>query len=167
MKTDNDTKVKEIEKKITDHKHDEYITTPEFNKLTAENFAARLAQADLVTKTDFDNKLSSLNRKITANKTKHLVVQNELKKLKTFDLSYFRGNSHFEEDGTQNWYVFQRMSMYLKVACANDINYILSWESKELTNIGIDSIKTTNCMFNPYMNTYYNGKIRIKFDGGF
>ena len=41
-KTDYDTKVNEIEKKITDHTHDKYITTPEFNKLTAENFAARL-----------------------------------------------------------------------------------------------------------------------------
>ena len=37
--------------------------------LTKENFAARLARADLVTKTDFDNELSNLNRKITANKT--------------------------------------------------------------------------------------------------
>ena len=64
-KTDYDTKVNEIEKKITDHKHDKYITTLEFNKLTAENFAARLAQVNLITKTDFDAKLSSLNRKIT------------------------------------------------------------------------------------------------------
>ena len=35
-KADYDTKVKEIEKKIPDHKHDEYITTPQFNKLTAK-----------------------------------------------------------------------------------------------------------------------------------
>ena len=34
---------------MTDHKHDKYITTPEFNMLTAENFAARLALANLVT----------------------------------------------------------------------------------------------------------------------
>ena len=63
-KTDYDTKVNEIEKKITDHSHDKYITTPEFNKLMAENFAARLAQANLVPKKDFDNKLSNLNRKL-------------------------------------------------------------------------------------------------------
>ena len=42
------------EKKTTDYKHDKYITTPEFRKLTAENFAARLAQTNLITKTDFD-----------------------------------------------------------------------------------------------------------------
>ena len=34
------------------------MTTPEFNKLTSENFAARLKQANLVTKTEFDNKLT-------------------------------------------------------------------------------------------------------------
>ena len=77
MKTDFDKKISELEKKITDHNHDKYITTPEFNKLTAENFAARLAQANLITKTDFDAKLSSLNKKITSNKTKHLIVENK------------------------------------------------------------------------------------------
>ena len=59
----------------------------------------RLAQANLITKTDFDAKLSNLKRKTTQNKTKHLLVENELHQLKTFDLSYFIGNSHFEEDG--------------------------------------------------------------------
>ena len=39
------TKISELEKKLTDHKHDKYISTQDFNKLTAENFAARLAQA--------------------------------------------------------------------------------------------------------------------------
>ena len=37
-KTDYDTKITEIEKKLTDHNHDKYITTPEFNKFTAEIF---------------------------------------------------------------------------------------------------------------------------------
>ena len=57
------TKISEVENKIPNH--DKYSTTPEFNKLTAENFTARLEQADLVSKTDFDNKLTSFNRKIT------------------------------------------------------------------------------------------------------
>ena len=52
-----------------------------------------------MTKIDSDATLSSLNRKITSNKTKHLLVENELKKLKTFDSSYFIGERHFEEDG--------------------------------------------------------------------
>ena len=70
--TDYNTKMSGLEKKITDHNHDKYITIPEFNKPTAQNFAARLAKAKLITKTDFNAKLSSLNRKITSNKTKHL-----------------------------------------------------------------------------------------------
>ena len=56
-------KITEIEKKITDHNHDRYITTPEFNNLAVGVFDARLKQADSVTKTDFDIKLRSLNQK--------------------------------------------------------------------------------------------------------
>ena len=64
----------EIEKRVNNHNHDKYITTPEFNKLTAENFIARLAQANLMTKTDLDNELMSLKRKINWSKTKYVVV---------------------------------------------------------------------------------------------
>ena len=100
-KTDYDTKVTEIENSLNNHNHDKYIDTHEFNKLAADVFNARLGQTNLVVKTDFDVKLSSLHRKITSNKTKHLLVENELKKLKTFDLSYFIGKNYFEEDDAQ------------------------------------------------------------------
>ena len=73
-KTDYNTKITEIENKLNNHNHDKYIDTPEFNKLAADVFNARLAQVNLITKTDFDAKLSSLNKKITKNKTKHLLV---------------------------------------------------------------------------------------------
>ena len=74
-KTDYDAKILDIENKVNDHDHDKYITTSEFNKLTTENFKARLVQANLVTKIDFDDKLQNLNKKVTSNKTK--VVENE------------------------------------------------------------------------------------------
>ena len=67
-KTYYDTKVTKIENK---HNHDKYIDTPEFNKLAADVFNARLAQANLVTKTDFDDKLSNLNKKIL--KIEHII----------------------------------------------------------------------------------------------
>ena len=35
-KTDYNTKITEIENKLTDRNHDKYITTPAFNKVTAE-----------------------------------------------------------------------------------------------------------------------------------
>ena len=72
-------KISETEKEFTNHDHDKYITTPEFSKLEAENFATRLAQANLVTKADFDTKIKCLNRKINSNKTKHVLAENELK----------------------------------------------------------------------------------------
>ena len=59
-----------------------------------------------VTKTDFDNTVSSLNNKIAASKTKNESIENEIQQLKTHDLSYFNGKSHFEEDGTRNYLVF-------------------------------------------------------------
>ena len=128
----------EIEKKFTDHNHDKYITTSEFNDLTTKNFAARLAQANLVTKTDFNTKIISLNKKIISNKTKHLLVKNELKKLQTFDSSYFRGKNHFEEDGAQNYLVFQPMYRYFKrVAVVGSGNYIYFWKSKGLSDENI------------------------------
>ena len=78
-KTDYNTKISEIEKRVSDHNHDKYITTPEFNNLAAGVFTARLTQANLVTKRDFDTKLQSLDKDINSNKTKHLLVENELK----------------------------------------------------------------------------------------
>ena len=53
----------ETERKIAVHNHDKYITTAEFNKFTSEILAARLAQANLITKTYFHAKLISLNKK--------------------------------------------------------------------------------------------------------
>ena len=163
QKTDYDTKVNKIEKKRTDHNHDKYITTPEFNKPTKENFTATLAQADLVTKTDFDNKLSSLNQIIISNNTKHLVVENELKKLKTFDLSYFNGKNNFEgDDGTQNWLVFQPIPRYFKIT-SNNPSIILSWKSKGLSD---EIIKTTtpNKILNPSLDIV-GTKARVRFSG--
>ena len=101
-----------FEKKVTDY--NQYITIPEINNLTGENLAARLAQENLITKTDFHTKLMSLNLKINSNKTKNLLVENEFKKLQTFDSSYFRGKSHFDEDEAQNYLIFQPIGRYLK-----------------------------------------------------
>ena len=72
-----------------------------------------------------DAKLSSLNTKITSNR-------NELKKLKTFDSSYFRGKSRFDEDGAQNYLVFQSINRYFKLAYNK--KYISSWKYKRLSD---------------------------------
>ena len=140
-KTGYNTKVAEIENKLINHNHDKYIDTQEFNKLAVDVFNARLVQAKSITKTEFDSKLSNLNRKITSNKTKHLLVENELNKLKTFDSSYFIGKSHFDEDGTQNYLVFQSLNKYFKLI--TNTSSILSWQSKGLSNENIDPPTTS------------------------
>ena len=158
-KSDYNTKITDIENKLNYHNHDKYIDTPEFNKLAADVFNAKLAQANLIAKTDFDTKLSSFNRKIIQNKTKHLLVENELNKLKTFDSSYFIGKSHFKEDGTQNYLVVQPINKYFKLN-TNTI-YILSWHSKGLSTETIDP-PTTNLSL---LIDYVGNKIRVKFTG--
>ena len=77
-----------VENKIPNHS--KYITTTEFNNLTAETFTARLKQANVATKgdvanfvekVDFNDQLKDLNKKVTSNKSKHLLIENEFKKL--------------------------------------------------------------------------------------
>ena len=85
-----------------------------------------------MTKADFDAKLLSFDKKITDNKTKHLLVQNELNKLKTFDASYLRGQSHFEEEGVQNYLIFQPIIRYFKMDMIISVtDYVLLWKSKD------------------------------------
>ena len=161
-KTDYKTKINEIEKKVTDHNHDKYIIAPEFNELSAEFFDARLARASLVTKTDFDGKLKSQNQKTNSDKTKHLLVKNEFEKLK-FDSIYFRVKSHFEEDGTQNYLVFQPMYRYFKrVSGVGSGNYIYFWKSKGLSYQNITPATTSDYKFNPQL-IYFGTKTRVEF----
>ena len=94
-------------------------------------------------KTDFDAKLLSLNRKVIVNKTKYLLAKNEFKKIETFDSIYFRGKSHFEEDGTPNYLVFQPRQRYFKIiAGVGNGNHIYYWKSKGLPDERINSIET-------------------------
>ena len=96
-----------------------------------------------MTKTDFDSKLPNLSRK----------------KLKTFDLSSFIGKSHFDEDGTQNYLVFQPLNKYFKLI-TNTLS-ILSWECKGLSTENIDPPTTSLSL----SINYAGNKIRVKFNG--
>ena len=158
-KTGFNTKITEIEKKLTDHNHNKYIDTSKFNTLATNLFNTRIAQANLITKTDFDAKLSSLNRKITQIHSKQLLVENELNKLKTFDSSYFIGKSHFEEDGTQDYLVFPISKYFTMIT---NTNHITSWKSKGLSDESIKPPTTSDNSLVPALNCYGN-KIRVKF----
>ena len=100
--------------------------------------------------------------KITSNKTKHILVENELKKLKTFNLSYFIGKSHFEEDGTQNYLVFQLLNRYFKII--TNAKYISLWQSKRLSDDTIKPPTVSDYKLNPKLN-YFGTKTRLEFRG--
>ena len=51
--------------------------------------------------------------------------QDKVTKLQAFDSSYFRGKSHFEDDGIQNYLVFQPMYRYFKGLSDESIKPIL------------------------------------------
>ena len=114
----------------------------------------------MVTKTDFGAKLSSFNRKIAENKTKPLLVQNELNNLKTFDSSYFIGKSHLEEDGVQNYLVFQPLIRYFKLN--GSTGCISSWKSKGLSAETIEPPSTSIISISPQFS-FYSARMRVEF----
>ena len=152
-KTDYNTKITHIENKFNNHNHDKYVATSEVNTLAANVFNTKLAQANLITKTDFDAKLSSLNRKITANKTKHFLNDN--------DLSYYRSKQYFDEGSAeQNYLVFLPINKYFNLnSVANAADYLLSWQSKGLSNKSIKPPSTTDNGLTPELN-YYGTKTK-------
>ena len=106
-----------------------------------------------------------INRRNTSNKSKHFLVGNEFKKLNTFDLSYFIGKSHFEEDGAQNYLVFQPIYRYFKIiAGVGNGSYIYYWQSKGLSDERINSITASNYSVTPFLD-YYGTKTRVEFSG--
>ena len=155
-KPDYDTKITDIENKLNNHNHDKYIDNSKFNTLAANVFNERLAQANLITKTDFNAKLSSLNRKITANKRRHF--------LNDKDLSYYRGKQYVDEGSDkENYLVFLPINKYFKLNSVVDAaDYILSWQSKGLSDESIKPPATSDNSLNPELN-YYGTKTRIKF----
>ena len=82
-----------------------------------------------------------------------------MNKLKTFDSSYFIGKSHFEEDGTQNYLVFQPLNKYFKLI-TNTLS-ILWWQSKRLSTENIDP---PTASLSPSIN-YVGNKTRVKLTG--
>ena len=92
-----------------------------------------------------------------------MLVENELKKLKTFYSSYFCVKSHFEDDGTQNWLVFQPVHRYFKTASDNP-SIILSWKSKGLSDESIKAPTTSNKFLDPSLD-FVGTKARVKFSG--
>ena len=109
-------------------------------------FDSKLAQANVVTKRNCDAKI--------------LEIEINLKISQTFDLSYIRGKNYYEEDGKQNYLVFQPMIRYFKII--SNTKYILSSKSKGLSDETITPYATSDNSLTPFID-HYGSKIRLKF----
>ena len=85
-----------------------------------------------------------------------------MKKLKTFDSIYYRGKSRFEEDGAQNYLVFQPLNKYFKVIAST--NYISWWKSKGLFDENTTAPTTRDYKLNPKLS-FFGTKTRVDFRG--
>ena len=103
--------------------------------------------------------MSILDSKIAKNKTKKESIENEFKKLKTFDLGYFIGKRRFEEDGAQNYLVFQPVKRYFEI----NGKYISSWKSKGLSDETITPYAVADNSLTPLIDCY-GSKVRVKFN---
>ena len=78
-------------------------------------------------------------------------------------MGYFIEKSHFEEDGAQNYLVFQPVVRYFKVITNSD--YVSSWKSKGSSAETIKPATASDNSLTPTINYYYTSKVRIKFTG--
>ena len=88
--------------------------------------AAKIKQKGLVAKYTAWNK--QVARLATKGELKVEKVKVSYKKVQVFYSSYFRGKSHFEDDATQNYLLFQPMYRYHKKIYGGD--HISSWKSE-------------------------------------
>ena len=79
-------------------------------------------------------------------------------------MSYYRGKQYFDEGcSKQNFLVFLPMGKYLKLnSVVNTADYVLSWQSKGISNESIKSKITSDNSLNPELN-YYGTETRVKF----
>ena len=76
-------------------------------------------------------------------------------------MSYFIGKTHFDEDGLQNYLVFQPIRRYFKI----NGKYISSWKSKGLSYKTIIPYAVSDNGLTPLID-YYVSKVRVKFNKG-
>ena len=94
-----------------------------------------------------------------------MLVENELKKLQKLDAAYFRDKSHFEENGTQNYLVFQPICRYFRrIIGAGNGNYIYFWKFIGLSDEKLNSNTPSNYKITPELR-YYGTKTRAGFNG--
>ena len=132
----------------------EYFTTADYNKFTSQTLDAKIKQKGLVDKSPIAGFLSNaeLDNKVAAlTKAELKAEQDKIIKLQTFDSSYFRSKSHFEDDGTDN---FKKNG---------NTDRISLWKSKGLSEESINPPSASDNSLAPALY-YFCNKTRVKFD---
>ena len=92
------------------------LTTTDYNKFTTGTLDTKIKEKELLNKYNICNIVKSpdLNTKLVtlAIKTELKADQYNIVKRKALDSNYFCSKSHFENDGTQNYLVFQPVFRY-------------------------------------------------------
>ena len=83
-------------------------------------------------------------------------IKLDINKLQAYDLSYFKGKQYFDEgSGKQNYLVILPMRKYFQLNSVVGVtDYVLSWQSKGLTNESIKPSTTSNNSLNPRLSYY-------------
>ena len=70
------------------------------------------------------------------------------------------GKSHFDEDGTQNYLVFQSTFEYFTL----NSSWMTKWKSEGSSNKRLEVVSTSSNTLNPLIN-YYGDKVRLRYTG--
>ena len=155
----------EIEGKISDTGNlasKTALTTVENKIPDTTNLATRTAL------TTAENKIpdrSNIVQKSDCN-TKITNIENNVRHLQAYDLSYFKGKQYFDEGSSKkNYLVLLPMRKYFKLNSVVGVtDYVLSWQSKGLSNESIKPPTASDNSLNPRLS-YRGTKIRVKFIG--
>ena len=164
LKTNYNTKITELENKIPDISNlatKTALTTVENKIPDVSNLATKTAltavenkipdTSNLATKTALntvENKIPDTNSLVKKSDYNIEIagIKLNINKLQAYDLSYFKGKQYFDEgDGKQNYLVFLPMRKYFKLNLViNVIDYVLSWQSKGISNENIQLPTASN-----------------------
>ena len=76
------------------------------------------------------------------------------------DLSYFKVKNYFDDDGAQNYLVFQSILKYLTL----DDKWVTKRKSRELSNEDLEFVYSSIAIIAPEIN-YNKNKLRLDFRG--
>ena len=105
--------------------------------------------SNLVKKSDYNTKITN--------------IENNIRQLQAYDLRYLKVKYFDKGSGKQNCLAFLPMRKYFKLnSIVGVFDYVLSWQSKGLSDESIKPPATSDNSLNPRLS-YYGTKVRVQF----